>query len=85
MQNKKQIEMVKKQMRRTKGYLGALAFFVLTLTGVISISSQARDLVKVLALRPAFTLVQHSTEENRTPRMQVRFVNVSRSPQISGE
>lgn len=85
MQNKKQIEMVKNQMRRTKGYLGALAFFALTLTGVISISSQARDLVKVLALRPAYTLAQHSSEENRTPRMQVRFTNVSRSPKIGGE
>jgi hypothetical protein len=84
MQNKNNKEQLKKDLRHLHERVGATVLAFSLLTGTAAISTEARNILKGMAVHPVFAIIEHSTKESEVGRHLVRMDSVERSMPVGG-
>lgn len=84
MQNKTK-KQIKHELRRKHEQIGAMVLVVGMVTGMVAISTDARRMLKELAVRPAFAVIEHSGRQSETAHTSVRLDSVLRATPHGGE
>lgn len=84
MQNKKNKAQLQKEIRRMHEHVALGVLAVSTSLGVFALSTEARQVMTGLAVRPAYAVVKHSMDQCETARHLVELDNQMRAPHMSG-
>lgn len=84
MQNKKIKNQSHVRSRRIHERVGAAMLLSAILLGVTTVSHDARNVLRQIAIKPAVAIISNTGRENETARMPVRYDDVLKLQTISG-